>query len=802
MGVCGTGLGNITLPGDPNLNTPILTATSGRGGIDVSWTYPTLNPHGVAHTLVYRSTDINFETAALIRTVEGDHYWDQSNVTIGTTYYYWIRMVSVNGTIGDVIGPASATMQPPIQQLIDLMVGLISNSALDIALRTEIEKIVTLEGSIADEILDRLTGDNLLSQSIASVVSDLATVDTLVQNEINTRVTSDSAQVNQINLILATANSNTAAILALETTSAGDNSALASLITAIQATVASNTSAITTETTARSDGDTANASAITALQTEVDSNEAAILTEQTARADGDTANVNALTLLQVEVDANGAAILTEQTARANGDSANANSVTQLQATIDANAAAILTEQSARISGDSANASSTTTLQATVNGNTALIQTTADVVSGTDGLTAQYMVKSDVNGYVTGFGLYNDGATGDFIVHADRFAIGLPGEAGIFPFIIAPVNGETQIALNARTLIPDLHIVNAMIDNVIESSDGGTSWRIDKEGSIEGRSITIRDSSGNVILSSGGALSNLIANDQITLGGLGAGALATVEQLTSANIDTYMQNAAINSAHIDTLHAEKITGDITKVFAYSPGVTQSYNNSEGLTEFGGDVPIGQSLFLPAPDTHPISGDVLTHTPYALFTGDVDPYHLDRHTRIRVYMRDPNAGPAQSTLTVIQANLITIFQFTIIYIELTGNVSQVRAGSTFNYNGTSYVVLGTPWPTGNGSFYLNYLRSDGLTLTETDLVPVSTAITATASTSWFMAGEQTVRAYSYQRAPFSISGCWGIPVDHEVELQLTMVTRGGQNEAQPSSTGVTTVHPYNILLLGVR
>lgn len=61
-----------------------------------------------------------------------------------------------------------------------------------------------------------------------------------------------------------------------------------------------------------------------------------------------------------------------------------------------------------------------------------------------GLSAQYTVKMDVNGYASGFGAYNDGQTADFAVLADRFWIARPGvpDSAVKPFMI--VGGKTYI----------------------------------------------------------------------------------------------------------------------------------------------------------------------------------------------------------------------------------------------------------------------------------------------------------------------------------------------------------------------
>ena len=61
-----------------------------------------------------------------------------------------------------------------------------------------------------------------------------------------------------------------------------------------------------------------------------------------------------------------------------------------------------------------------------------------------GISAQYTLKLDVNGYVSGYGAYNNGKTADFAVLADRFWIARPGVANskVHPFMVA--NGKVYI----------------------------------------------------------------------------------------------------------------------------------------------------------------------------------------------------------------------------------------------------------------------------------------------------------------------------------------------------------------------
>lgn len=53
------------------------------------------------------------------------------------------------------------------------------------------------------------------------------------------------------------------------------------------------------------------------------------------------------------------------------------------------------------------------------------------------LGAQYTLKLDVNGFVSGFGAYNDGTTSDFGVIANRFFVAAPGSTyGAMPFLVS------------------------------------------------------------------------------------------------------------------------------------------------------------------------------------------------------------------------------------------------------------------------------------------------------------------------------------------------------------------------------
>lgn len=158
----------------------------------------------------------------------------------------------------------------------------------------------------------------------------------------------------------------------------------------------------------------------------------------------------------------------------------------------ATSAQLSTEATTRASADSALSSSITTLQSTVGSNSTSISTQATTVNG---LSAQYSVKIDNNGHISGFGLSSTtttaGPTSAFIVRADRFAVIDPAStadglgtttptAANVPFFID--SGTTYIKSAA---IKDASITSAKIGTL--GADKITSGFIDAD-RIEANSV--------------------------------------------------------------------------------------------------------------------------------------------------------------------------------------------------------------------------------------------------------------------------------------------------------------------------
>lgn len=127
-------------------------------------------------------------------------------------------------------------------------------------------------------------------------------------------------------------------------------------------------------------------------------------------------------------------------------------------------AAIRDERNARAAADSSQANATLTLQSQLNSNIASVQTIQNTING---IQSEYVVKTDVNGHVAGFGIMNKGVGRSAVVfHTDNFMIGRPGggTAADYPFAMGYVNGAYRISMS-NAFIQDAAISTAKIKDL-------------------------------------------------------------------------------------------------------------------------------------------------------------------------------------------------------------------------------------------------------------------------------------------------------------------------------------------------
>jgi len=299
----------------------------------------------------------------------------------------------------------------------------IINNVVAEVLDSELTAVLQQRISDIDLNAQELISQKLQLKNLDDTIAALTNIDgqsiaTFLMEESEARIEGDNALASKLSLIGAANAANTAFVLDLAKVLVGPSESLGTRLEAIRVKANENGAAITAEATARANADGALAT----------------------RVDG----------VAAQSAANAAAIVTEQTARANADGALSTRIDNVQAQTGANTAAIQTETTARTNAVGAVAASVQTLQTKVDGNTASIQTQQQTING---LSAQYTVKLDVNGYVAGFGLWNQGGSAQFTILADRFALVTPGKNPVVPFV-ADANGVYMDTAYIRNLTVD------------------------------------------------------------------------------------------------------------------------------------------------------------------------------------------------------------------------------------------------------------------------------------------------------------------------------------------------------------
>jgi hypothetical protein len=239
-GVCGTGLGDFPKPGDPD-NNLVLRASPAFGGIDVSWTYPGLNPHAVAHTILYRGVNPEFKNSARLTIVDGAFFFDKSAADHDIQYYYWIQVVSVNGTYGGVIGPATAIARPTLTEMIEKLTGMIDSGMLAQSLRGDIDKITLNKLGIDKALLDLAEVDQALAAAFNQVEASSEQTRALLQQELLARANGDTAVITQVNTLFAQLNQQMAAVQSIQNALVTELKAVAEDITTVSASLNGDT---------------------------------------------------------------------------------------------------------------------------------------------------------------------------------------------------------------------------------------------------------------------------------------------------------------------------------------------------------------------------------------------------------------------------------------------------------------------------------------------------------------------------------------------------------------------------------
>lgn len=223
----------------------------------------------------------------------------------------------------------------------------------------------------------------------------------------------------------------------------------------------------------------------------------------------------------------------------------------------------------------------TTVQSTADGNKATVQAHSRSING---LEAQYTVKVDVNGKVAGYGLATTPKNGTpeskFIVNADRFGIGAPGKADVFPFTVdtrqnrVGVNGE--LVVNGKAIVDRLNAGDIHGDKITANTLNANRLTA---GSVTARelaagSITAEKLAANAVtadkLKAGSITSDKLAVRTLSavssdLGDINAGNIniGNGAFTVSRDGDLYAKNGRFEG----TIYADKIEGDVLKFLPF-------------------------------------------------------------------------------------------------------------------------------------------------------------------------------------------------------------------------------------------
>lgn len=362
-----------------------------------------------------------------------------------------------------------------------------SNDTAMAAVQTEIETIVDDQSAMSTKLDGVYAVVTPLTADSNQWTADSGTKQAAAWTLQSAYATADMTLSQKIDNVSSTYNDSLASVQRETKTVSDKYSALASDVNIIKATHSGNLALVMDNYYTKATTDQTIAQKITTFKSEVvdpalnKKADAGALQETTAKADRIDGQLQAAStkldgvyarVVPLTADSNSwtadsgskqATAWTLQSAIVDGDSALSSRIDVLTASVSSNAASITSEQTARVNADSALSSRIDTVQTTVNGNTAKIQTQQQSING---LYAQYTVKVDVNGRVSGFGLASSSTQSDFAIRADKFYIAPPDGTGKgdSPFMVLTssqtINGTV---VPAGTYIQSAYIHNGSID---------------------------------------------------------------------------------------------------------------------------------------------------------------------------------------------------------------------------------------------------------------------------------------------------------------------------------------------------
>ena len=358
--------------------------------------------------------------------------------------------------------------------------SLIALSNADTALGARITTLDTdykgNKTAVSDSLTSLTNADTALGSRITTLDTDYKGNKTTVSNSLTSLSNADTTLGNRITTLDTDYKGNKTAIRnELTAVSNKTNSTASSLLT-LESEVEGNTASIIANYKTLSDKDTATATKLDGVYAQVnpllmgdsealvgnDTKFSGVWSEQSARIEEDLALAIRSDNLQSKLEDNTALISQNYNTLVDKDKALASLITTVSSEFNTNKSAVQNQITVLNNKDTSLGQQIATVESTANGNKSSIQTQATAING---LSAQWSVKLDVNGYVSGIGQYNNGTTSQFAVNASQFYIADPtSKTASTPFQVLTTATEVNgVVVPIGTYITDGYIKNASID---------------------------------------------------------------------------------------------------------------------------------------------------------------------------------------------------------------------------------------------------------------------------------------------------------------------------------------------------
>ncbi len=295
-----------------------------------------------------------------------------------------------------------------------------------------------------------IEGDLVLSKRIDTTVAQVNDVQAFAQQEVQARIEGDKATVQKIDTYIVE-----------------NDQALATVRNSAQIAVEkSNSNAVLIDALNLEIKDKASTGALNQVKSDLSAVDKLVIAN-TTMLNGVYAQINP-PLIGSESDLIGnsggyAGVWSEQSARIEGDLAQSIRVDQVVTQMNQNDALYQQQIKATADAVSANVTATTTLQTKVGENTASIQAQQTSING---LTARATLKLQSGNLIGGVGIENDSKTVDFIIQANKFAIGAPSGVSGVSHAYAFIYQSTASTLPNGTVIPKgLYLDDAYIGSI-------------------------------------------------------------------------------------------------------------------------------------------------------------------------------------------------------------------------------------------------------------------------------------------------------------------------------------------------